>query len=204
MKKALIFIFTIISFSINAQRKRTSPVFDADTTRPQIGTYGITVIDKQPYLVGDSGNAQRIEVSPLFIPTLSFGTVTDTAILPIDYEHIIITKDSNHVVFPPDDSLENGKRYYISFMGLRGFCADTILRWMPYDTNFYLSFSDTIFYKKGVKPFQDTYFTMYLTNYYNTVTGYNRPSFFRIYQNYPIYLEFIENRWYLFFADIKF
>ena len=203
MKKILILLLSIISLTAIAQRKRITATFDADTTRPEVGKYGITVIKNQPYLVPNSGRAQRIDVSPLFIPTMSFGSVTTSATLPLDYEHIIIARDSTHITFPSKAAAGAGKRYYITAMGLRAYTSDTVKRWMPYNNTFYLSFSDTIFCRVGDLFTGTTYFTTYLTNSISS-GSYNRPSFFRIYQNSSIYLELIQNRWYLFFADLKF
>lgn len=204
MKKTLPFLLILLSITVFAQRRRTTATFDADTTRPNPGTYGITVIKNQPYLVPNAGQATRIETSPLFIYAMSFGSVTTSATLPLDYEHIIIARDSTHITLPSKTAAGNGKRYYITAMGLRAYTSDTVKRWMPYDSTFYLSFSDTIFYHQGDLLTGITYFTTSLTNHYNAVNGYTKKSFFRIYQNSSIYLELVQNRWYLFFADIKF
>lgn len=199
----LIGLLMLLSFASDAQRRRATATFDADTTRPTPGTHGITVIRNQPFLVPHSGRAQRIEVSPLFISAMSFGTTTTAATLPLDYDHIIIARDSTHVTLPSKTLAGAGKRYYITFMGLRAFTQDTVARWLPSDSTFFLSFSDTIFCRVGDLLTGTTHFAMNLTNQL-TENGYTRPNFFRIQQNSHIYLELIENRWHRFFADIKF
>jgi hypothetical protein len=179
------------------QRKRVTATFDADTTRPATGTYGITVFQKQPYLVGASGRAQRIETSPLFIEGKSYGTTNKNVTLDTTYHHHWITGDSVTVTLP-NKNLFTGKKkgwqYYIRFLGYRG-GNDSTTKYTPYDNTFRLTFVDTIFFYNAANQ------TTYFTKVFSHDAAY---SWWRITEPKAIYLELRDNRWYLFYADIKF
>lgn len=197
MKNAAIIFFILISTISQAQRKRITATFDADTTRPTTGTYGITVIKDQPYLVGSKGYAQRIETSPLFIKGMSYGTANKSVTLDTIHNHHWITGDSVTITFPPKSQFANKKQnwqYYIRLLGFRG-GTDSTTKYTPFDSTYRYTFADTLFYYNESN--KTTYFTKVLSH---DATQ----SFWKITGPRAVYLELRENRWYLFFADLKF
>lgn len=200
MKKFWIGLLMLVGISASldviAQRRRVTATFDADTTRPTAGMYGITVIKKQPYLVGATGNAQRIEVSPLFIAARSFGTANKNVTLDTTVNHFYICGDSVTVTLPSKSQFNNkyGWNYYIHFLGYRG-GADSTTKYTPYDNTYLLTFIDTIFFYNDAN--KTTYFT-------KTFTHDAIHRWWQITSARDIYLELRDNRWYLFYADIKF
>lgn len=186
--------FSIISYG---QRRRTTATFDADTTRPSPGTYGITVIKNQPYLVPPTGRAQRIEVSPLFIEAKSFGVSNKSVILDTLVKHFFICGDSVNITLPAKSLFANKKytpELYIRLLGFRGGNNDDT-KYTPFDSTFRFTFSDTIFFKSESSGL--TYFT-------KTFSHDKEYNFFKITEPKTIYLQLIENRWYLFYANLKF
>lgn len=193
----LLILLIFFSLFASAQRKRTTATFDADTTRPLPGTYGITVYKNQPYLVPNKGRAVRIETSPLYIEGRSFGTANKSVTLDTSVHHYWITGDSVTITLP-NKALFTGKKlgwqYYIRLLGYRG-GTDSTVKYTPYDSTFRFTFVDTIFYYNAANKL--TYFTKVFSH----DALY---SWWTVQEPRTIYLELKENRWYLFYADIKF
>lgn len=190
----ILICFSVISYG---QRRRTTATFDADTTRPSAGTYGITVIKNQPYLVPPTGRAQRIDVSPLFIEGRSFGVSNKSVVLDTLFRHFIICGDSVNITLPAKALFQNRKstpELFISLLGFRG-GNNNNTKYTPFDTTFRFTFSDTIFFKHQSSGL--TYFT-------KTFSDDAENYFFKITQPRTIYLQLIENRWYLFYANYNF
>lgn len=197
MKKLLTAIFILCTISSIAQRQRVTATFDADTTRPSSGMFGITVIKGQPYLVGNTGYAQRIETSPLFIKATSFGVSNKNVTLDTTTLHYYICGDSVNINFPPKTQFAGKKyhfQYYLNLLGFRG-GTDSTKMYTPFDSTYRYTFSDTIFFYDDAN--KATYFTKIMSH-----DAAHR--WWQVTNARSVYLELIENRWYLFYADIKF
>ena len=152
-----------LAFTANAQRKRTTATFDADTTtRPTNGLYGIGVRDKQPFLVSPSGEAKRFMMEDKFIKAHWFSVEEDTAVLPKDKSVIFLGGgDSTYIKLPIEpDTAKNPRTYSILFFGWKGgndsttYMQEDITRYMDLNSawkTFRVIFSDTVYYQRGWK-----------------------------------------------------
>jgi hypothetical protein len=192
MKKIFFLTAITLLFSLKtiAQvRKRTTPVFNADTTKPAPGFYGISVKDGQPYLMDAYGIHNRIEISPRFIKARSYGVTNKNVTLTTTQEkHVVICGDSVTINLPnaaflKDDSIT----YTIVFYGYPNHATNSNMSNVVVDATCRLVFPDTI---RAYKDATTTYITTVLSN---TASYF----FYRIKPNTMFQLFVWKNKWYI-------
>jgi hypothetical protein len=192
MKKYLILTLFTLLFALQtiAQvRRRTTPVFNADTTKPAPGFYGISVKDGQPYLMDAYGIHNRIETSPRFIEARSYGVTNKNVTLTTTQEkYVIICGDSVTINLPnpallKDDSIT----YTISYLGYPNHATNANMANVTVDNLCRLTFPDTI---RGYHSNEETYLSTTLTH--NSERNWNRLVPFQKFQ-----LFVWKNKWYI-------
>lgn len=191
-KKILLLSLLICAFSLTTKaqiRQRTTPLFNADTTKPAKGFYGISVKDGQPYLMDWQGIHNRIETSPRFIEGRSYGVTNKSVVLTTTQEkYIVICGDSVTIDLPnaallKDDSVT----YTISFHGYPNHATNLNMSTVVVDNVCRLIFPDTV---RAYKDYTTTFITTELTS----SSGY---SFFKILP-YTMFQLFVwKNKWYI-------
>lgn len=190
--KLLLFFLLIFAFFITTKaqiRQRTTPLFNADTTKPAKGFYGISVKDGQPYLMDWQGIHNRIEISPRFIEARSYGVTNKNVVLTTTQEkYIAICGDSVTIDLPnaallKDDSVT----YTISFHGYPNHATNLNMSTVVVDNVCRLIFPDT------VRAYLDET-TTYITT---ELTSSNTYKFYRI-EPFIIFQLFVwKNKWYI-------
>jgi hypothetical protein len=192
MKKYLILTLFTLLFTLQtiAQvRRRTTPVFNADTTKPAVGFYGISVKDGQPYLMDAYGIHNRIETSPRFIEGRSYGVTNKNVTLTTTQEkYVVICGDSVTINLPnpallKDDSIT----YTISYFGYPNHATNANMANVTVDELCRLTFPDTI---RGYYSNEETYLSTTLTH--NSERNWNRLVPFETFQ-----LFVWKNKWYI-------
>ncbi len=184
------------------QRRRTTATFDADTTtRPTVGTYGIGIRDKQPWLVSPEGEARRFVMEDKFVAAHWFSVEADTAELPTNKSFIFLGGgDSTYVKLPVEpDTAKSGRIYQILFFGWKGgsdsttYMQEDVSRYLGSDSvwrTFKIMFSDTIHYQKVWKG------PIYKSKEFSDRSGLEYAFF--IYPRRWIYIRKEDDKWWLF------
>jgi len=149
------FLFFVIGFSADAQRKRTTSIFDGDIwTRPSNGFYGIGVRSGQPFLVSPTNDPIRIKVEHAYIVGVQLnangGVEYEDSIQVGSYqgrrtEIVSLNKDSLTVTLPnPRDTINFGRNLTFNYWG---FHHKSLFKY--FDATYAFRFSDTVFVKQS-------------------------------------------------------
>lgn len=143
-------LMTAIQTRAEAQRRRTTAVFDADTlTRPGAGMYGIGVRDGQPWLVSNTGDAKRIVVEDKYVVGVQLNANGDIEFPGGSYQGqrtqlVSLNKDSLTVTLPnPRDTINENRNISFVYWGFSGSLFSY------YDATYAVRFSDTVFAYNG-------------------------------------------------------
>ena len=192
MKKHLFLTTIMLLFALQtiAQvRRRTTPVFNADTTKPSPGFYGISVKDGQPYLMDAYGIHNRIEISPRFIEGRSYGVTNKNVTLTTTQEkYVAICGDSVTINLPNPALLrDDSVTYTISYYGYPNHATNANMANVVVDNLCRLTFPDTI---RGYVSSDLTYLSTTLTH--NSENSWNRLLPFQTFQ-----LFVWKSKWYI-------
>lgn len=193
----LFIILLIIASTATAQRRRTTAVFDADTTtRPLAGFYGVGVRDGQPWLVSSTGDAVRLKVEDKYIVGKQLNTSgnIENTYQGRRTQLVTLNKDSLTVTLPnPRDSVNQNRNLTFMYFGFKD------ASFAVFDITYAFRFSDTVFAYDGTS----TYFFVPNT-WMGSMTS--EPSIIqrKIKPVSIFYLSVYDKRWYLHFNGIDY
>lgn len=149
MKKIFVcFLFLVFGFqfSADAQRQRTTAVFDGDIwTRPSSGFYGIGVRLNQPYLIKNQNDPLRILTEEALIVGVQLNGNDNIEYPGGSYqgrrtEYVSINKDSLTITLPnPRDSVNRYRDVGFTYHGF----SNQLFK--IHDSNYAVRFTDTVF-----------------------------------------------------------
>ena len=153
MRNLILVVIMLLSFGVDAQRRRTT-VFDGDIwTRPPAANYGIGVRLGQPYLVLPENDPMRIKVEHAYIVGVQLNSNGGVEYPGGNYQGrrtqlVSLNKDSLTVTLPnPRDSINHLRSLDFIYFGFSGELFNV------FDTTYAVRFSDTVFASAGTSTF---------------------------------------------------